>query len=150
MAAYLQKAKELLGSFSSYTISQISRLQNAETDALARLASTKDTDQLKIVPVETLDSPSIQITKIQQTVNCATTKANWMAPVIQYLKDSILPEDKRKARLLRLKVARYMLYDDQLYKKGFLTPLLKCVNLEKENYILQEIHEGICGNHVGR
>ena len=63
MTVYLQMAKELLGSFSSYTISQIPRSQNAEADALSQLASTKDADQLKIVPVETLDSPSIQIIK---------------------------------------------------------------------------------------
>ena len=76
-------------------------------------------------------------------------KNSWMTPVIQYLKNGVLREDKRKARLLRLKVARYTLYDDQLYKRGFLTLLLKCVNLEKGNHILQEIHEGVCGNHPG-
>ena len=71
-----------------------------------------------------------------------------MTPVIQYLKDDVLLEDKRKARMLRLKVARYTLYDDQLYKRGFSTPLLKCVDLEKGNHILQEIHKGVCGNHA--
>ena len=30
----------------------------------------------------------------------------------------------------------------------FFTPLLKCVDLEEGNYILQEIHEGVCGNHT--
>ena len=42
-----------------------------------------------------------------------------------------------------------MLYDNQLYKRGFSTPLLKCVNLEQGNHILQEIHERIYRNHVG-
>ena len=72
-----------------------------------------------------------------------------MTLVIQYLKDGALPEDKKKARLLRLKAARYTLYDNQLYKKGFSTLLLKCVDLEQGNRILQEIHEGICDNHTG-
>ena len=72
-----------------------------------------------------------------------------MTPIIWYLKDGVLPEDKRKARLLRLKATLYMMYDDQLYKRGFSTPLLKCVNLEGGNYILWEIHEGIYGNHAG-
>ena len=72
-----------------------------------------------------------------------------MTPVTQYLKDGVLPEDKRKVRLFKLKVARYTLYDDQLYKRGFSAPLMKCVNLEPGNHILQEIHEGICGNHAG-
>ena len=71
-----------------------------------------------------------------------------MTPVIQYLKDGVLLEDKRKARLLRLKVTRYTMYNNQLYKRGFLTLFLKCVDLEKGNYILQEIQEGICGNHA--
>ena len=112
-------------------ISQIPRSQNAKADALALVASTKDADQQKIIPVETLDFPSIQTMKKPQTVNCVMTKDSWMTPVIQYLKDGVVPEDKRKARLLRLKAARYTLYNDQLYKRGFLTLLLKCVDLEK-------------------
>ena len=111
--------------------------------------TTKDANQLKVILVEVLDSPSIQTINELQTVNCAMTTGNWMTPIIQYLKDGMLPEDKRKARLLRLKVVRYTIYDDRLYKRGFSTPLLKCVDLEKGNYILQEIHKGICGNHAG-
>ena len=109
MAAYLQKAKELLGSFSSYTISQILRSQNAEVDALARLTSGMDVGQLKFIPVETLNSLSIQ-TEEPITVNSAVAKDSWMTPVILYLKDGVLPKDKKKARLLRLKAARCTLY----------------------------------------
>ena len=71
-----------------------------------------------------------------------------MTLVIQYLKDDMFPEDKKKARLLRLKATRYTLYDNQLYKRGFSTPLLKYVDLHKGNHILQEIHEGVCGNYA--
>ena len=42
-----------------------------------------------------------------------------------------------------------MMYDDKLYKREFSTPILKCVDLEERNYILQKIHEEICGNHSG-
>ena len=42
MIAYLLKVKTLLGSLSSYTICKIPRSQNAEVDALARLASAND------------------------------------------------------------------------------------------------------------
>ena len=82
MTAYLQKSKELLRSFSSYTICQIPRSQSAEVDALARRASTKDADQLKVVPVDALNSPSIQTIKEPQTVNCVMTKKNWMTFII--------------------------------------------------------------------
>ena len=72
-----------------------------------------------------------------------------MTSIIQYLKDSVLLKDKSKARLLRLKAAWYLLYDEKLYRRGFSTPLLKCVDLKEGNYIFREIHEGTCGNHAG-
>ena len=28
-------------------------------------------------------------------------------------------------------------------------PLLKCMSKEEEEYIIREIHEGVCGNHSG-
>ena len=53
--AYLQKAKDLLSSFNSYTIQQVLRAQNAQEDTLARLASTKDAKLLEVIPVEFLN-----------------------------------------------------------------------------------------------
>ena len=103
---------------------------------------------MEVIPVEFLNEPSIHTTNQPQTVNCTTTTDSWITPIVQYLKDGKLPEDKSKARLLRLKAARYILYDGQLYKKGFSTPLLKCVDLEERNYILWEIHVGVYGNHA--
>ena len=75
MVAYLLKAKEILGSLNSYTIRQILRSQNVEADALARLASARDMDQLRFIPVETLHSPSIQIRE-PQAVNYAIDRDN--------------------------------------------------------------------------
>ena len=72
-----------------------------------------------------------------------------MTPIIWYLKDNCLPEDKKQARLLRLKAARYILYNNRLYRRGFSTPLLKCVNHIERNYILWEIHKGVYDNHYG-
>ena len=72
MAAYLQKAKDLLKSFSSYSIHQVPRSQNAQVDALARLASTKDSELLDVIPVEFLSKPSIHPADQPQAINCAT------------------------------------------------------------------------------
>ena len=139
MAAYLQTAKDLLHTFSSFK----------QADALARLASTKDAELLKVVPIEFLSTPSIKLAEPQLTVNCVTSIDTWMTPIIQYLKDGHFPEDKKQARTLRFKAARYVLYDRWLYKRGFLTPLVKCVDPAEGNYILWESHEGVCGNHYG-
>jgi hypothetical protein len=48
---------------------------------------------------------------------------------------------------LRIKAGRFTMLNGTLYKRGFTLPLMKCVSPEEGNYILWEIHEGICGSH---
>ena len=72
-----------------------------------------------------------------------------MTPIVIYLKDGRLSEDKDEARRLRIKAAKYVLIDEVLYKRGFSQPYLRCLALDKSNYVLREVHEGACGNHSG-
>ena len=60
MAAYLEKAKELIGSISMVTIKVVPRSKNSNVDALAKLASTKDVELLNTVFVEFLFEPNIK------------------------------------------------------------------------------------------
>ena len=39
--------------------------------------------------------------------------------------------------------------NDKLYKRGSLQPYLRCVEEKEAKYILEEVHEGICGDHMG-
>ena len=68
---------------------------------------------------------------------------------MSYLKDGRLPKEKDEARKLRVKSARYILMDEVLYKRGFSQPFLRCLAPDEANYMLREIHEGACGNHLG-
>ncbi|KAI5338524.1 hypothetical protein L3X38_017795 [Prunus dulcis] len=54
-----------------------------------------------------------------------------------------------QARRVRYSSARYLIINNSLYKGGFSLPYLRCLTLEEGNYVLREIHEGICGNHSG-
>ena len=65
-----------------------------------------------------------------------------MDPIIAYLKHGELPENKTEARVLRLKVARYVIYKDILYRRGYSMPFLKCVAPIEADYIMREIHKG--------
>ena len=42
-----------------------------------------------------------------------------------------------------------MIIKDVLYKRGLSRPYLRCLNYEEADYVMREIHEGICGNHSG-
>ncbi|KAL5574001.1 hypothetical protein UlMin_023598 [Ulmus minor] len=72
-----------------------------------------------------------------------------MTPIINYLVTGELPLDKNEARKLRRWSAHYAFKFGQLYKKGYSVPLLKCVTPKLGLYVMQEIHEGVCGNHSG-
>lgn len=46
------------------------------------------------------------------------------------------------------KVSRKAIYYIIQYEKlRFSLPLLRCLNLNKANYIIKEIHQEVCGNH---
>ncbi|KAL5540605.1 hypothetical protein UlMin_043180 [Ulmus minor] len=70
-----------------------------------------------------------------------------MTPIIRYLVAGELPVDKNEARKLRRRSAHYAYKYEQLYKRGYSVPLLKCITPERGLYVMQEIHEGVCGNH---
>ncbi|GKV04476.1 hypothetical protein SLEP1_g16631 [Rubroshorea leprosula] len=55
----------------------------------------------------------------------------------------------REAMKLRKKASRYTFVDGVLYKRSFSLPLLRCLNPYEAEYALREVHEGVCGSHVG-
>ena len=52
----------------------------------------------------------------------------WMTHFLEFLKEGTLPEEKNEARRLRYKSSRNVIYDNILYKRGFNSPLLKCID----------------------
>nr|GEY11955.1 reverse transcriptase domain-containing protein [Tanacetum cinerariifolium] len=58
-------------------------------------------------------------------------------------------DEKKKARAVRCKARRYVVANGVLYKRSFLGPWLRCVGPLQANYVLREIHEGLCSMHAG-
>ena len=42
-----------------------------------------------------------------------------------------------------------MLIADVLYKRGFSQPYLRCLIFDEADYLVREVHEGVCENHSG-
>ena len=74
---------------------------------------------------------------------------SWAEPMERYLRTGELPEDKNEARKIKVRAARYALIGEDLYKRGYSQPYLRCVTTEEGDYVLREIHFGVCGNHSG-
>jgi len=52
-------------------------------------------------------------------------------------------------KTLAKKAARYVFIANDLYKRGFATSLLKCLGKEQSEYVMNELHNGVCGMHCG-
>nr|KYP32480.1 Transposon Ty3-G Gag-Pol polyprotein [Cajanus cajan] len=74
---------------------------------------------------------------------------SWITPIRKYIVNGELLADPVEARNLRTQVAWYSVVANELYRRGFSTPLLKCIDNHQADYVLQEIQEGICGSHSG-
>ena len=72
-----------------------------------------------------------------------------MDPIITYIRDGTLPSDPSEAKKIRVRSSRFTILNEELYKRGFSQPYLKCLDSKDAAYVLSEIHEGVCGNHSG-
>ncbi|GJW52501.1 reverse transcriptase domain-containing protein [Tanacetum coccineum] len=98
MIKYLEKVKILFNGFDNFSISQVPRSKNKKADALSKIASTSFAHLSKQVLVEILKEKSIQEKEVMTVVE--EDGLTWMTPIIEYLKEGTLPEDKKEASKL--------------------------------------------------
>ncbi|GAU48061.1 hypothetical protein TSUD_404890 [Trifolium subterraneum] len=146
---YLNLIRAKLAKFKETEVKHVPREHNARADVLSKLASTmrKKAGNQSLIQ-ETLTKPSIEKTAEVMHI-CAIDEQSWMSPVYNFLKSNALPVDAKEATKIRKRACSYVLLDDKLYRRGFSIPLLKCVEEARVEFILQKIHEGINGQHIG-
>ena len=75
---------------------------------------------------------------------------SWMDPIVLFLKEDILLEEKGEADKVQRKAPQFWLSEDQkLYKRSFFGLYLLCVHPEAVDPLLEELHERICESHTG-
>ncbi|XP_020981529.1 uncharacterized protein LOC110273035 [Arachis duranensis] len=147
---YLDKILEHLRPFEETEVKHITRDLNSRVDAFSKLASTKRGGNNRSLIQETLPEPSVVKTEVVQDVfEVAGLDLGWMKPLVEYLKFDILPKEEKEAKRIRREAQNYTLVKNILYKRGISTPLLKCIPTLKTTEVLEEVHNGICGNHLG-
>ena len=61
----------------------------------------------------------------------------------------MLPKGHNASHMLKVQSTRFVLIRNVLYKRGFSCPYLRCLTPEEADYVMREVHEGVCGNHSG-
>ena len=125
MILYLRKVRDLLKKFVLVQVKHVPRAENSRADALAKLAIASQEDLSSSTPVEYLAEPSIDLFDVQVTQ--IRSEPNWMDPIWNYIIDGCLPDDPKEAAKIRTRSARFTNHKGSLYKRGFFTPILKCI-----------------------
>ena len=114
---------------------------------MAKLATASQEDLGRSTHVEYLIEPYIDLCDVE--VAQVGSEQSWMDPIWDYIIDERLPDDPKKAAKIRTRSAKFTNHKGSLYKRDFFTPILKCIAGKNTEYVLREVHEGICGNHIG-
>ena len=145
MKKYLEEVKSRINSLEVKFI-QIPREENECADRLAKAASAEfmnaSEQVLSFVQTSSLINNRAQMQEIAVEENLTT-------PLVAYLQSGTLPNEKDAARKLKVQASRFVLIRDVLYKRGFSRPYLRCLSHDEVDYVMREVHEGICGNHSG-
>ena len=124
MIQYLAQTKAIISKYSKFEVELIPREQNTQADALSKLASSSLTELNKSIFVEVHQKRSIE--SIAE-VNSLTMEPSWMDPIVAYKLRGKLPEDRNEAAKLKRIGSRFIIYNEDLLRKSFSHPLLKCV-----------------------
>ncbi|KAL2226664.1 UNVERIFIED_CONTAM: hypothetical protein Sindi_2025100 [Sesamum indicum] len=145
MTQYLVKVKEMMKKFDRCTINQIPRDENARTDALSKFGSLLEGVKERKITMMVKSQPVID----EKVVHAVEVTDFWRTPFVRYLKYGELPSDAIAAKRLQFKENRFTMLGDDLYKRTPEGILLKCLDGERSQYVMKEIHEGSCRNHSG-
>jgi hypothetical protein len=73
---------------------------------------------------------------------------DWRQAIIDAVNNKASTEDEVAARRMEARARNYTIIEGNLYKKGVVQPLLKCISQEGKE-LLKETHESMCGSHIG-
>ena len=114
------------------------------------LASSMTEDVPWLVKVELIEEWSINTTIGVGVAAISSVKRCWMDLIIDFLAKDQLPNDEKEASKVRQVAAQYwLLADCKLYRRSFGGSYLLCLHPKKVNELLSELHDGMCGSHVG-
>lgn len=109
----------------------INRDINDKVHKLGRLATLPCPGQLKTFILHMFLVPNVSSNECLQIEKEDST--GWKKDIIGYLRNETLLADRKKAKKIRTQTAWYIIIAGELYRRGFSSSLLKCLDKEQAN-----------------
>ena len=125
---FVQLVIEKMKEFETIEVTHVPREQNTRADILSKLASTRTATRNKTVIQEVLNEPSVQRQKAKlHEINSIIGMEDWRGPITRYITSGEFPSDPQERTNLKRRACSFTLVEGILYKRGFVTPLIKCL-----------------------
>ena len=113
-----------MAKFSTTSVTQVARGKNRHANSLATLALAMTEDIPRQIKVELIAEPSISaMANWASKVDVAaitTAGSCWMDPIIEFLAEDRMPDDKSEVNKIRQVASRYWLSADRkFYRRSF-------------------------------
>ena len=143
MQEYFSQVRCIQTKFEFFDLSYISRNGNTHADSLATIATFSTQDLPRVILVEDLCTLTLIKRDLLQ-VHQIKLGSSWMDPILLFLENDILPEEKLEVEKVRRKTLWFWMSEDKrLYKRSFSGLYLLCVHLNALESFLEELHEGV-------
>ncbi|XP_031378343.1 uncharacterized protein LOC116193738 [Punica granatum] len=147
LVPYHEYLEELAENFEKITFTYTPRIKNHFADALATLAS-----MVSITKENLIEPLEIEITKGPAHCDAieATDAKPWFEDIKHFLQTGQYPQfaSHRDRKTLRLLATHYFLSGETLYRRSLDATLLRCVDGQEAQRLIQEVHGGSCGPHM--
>jgi hypothetical protein len=134
--------------FSGFTVEYIECNKNAKANELVK-AAARNTPMTVDVFFQVLEDASIKIVLLEPRVINIIEGEDWRAPIMAYLRHYYEPDSKNEQIRMQQRAKHYQIVGNELYRTSVLGPLLRCISKTEGQKILQEVHAGIYGGHIG-
>ncbi|PKI40009.1 hypothetical protein CRG98_039579 [Punica granatum] len=147
LVPYHEYLEELTENFENISFTWTARMKNQFADALATLAS------MMIITKENLIEPfEFEIAKGR--VHCDMIEAAdgkpWYVDIKHLLQIGQFPAftDRHDLRTLRCIATHFFVSGETLYRRSFNATLLRCIDKNEAQRLMEEVHKGSCGPHM--
>ena len=111
MQEYLNQVRHLQSGFESFTLLQILRSINTHADSFATLATSSVQNLPRVILIDDLYK-LVKVEREMVQIHQIRVGPSWMDPIVLFLKNDILPEEKGEANKVRRKAPRFWLFED--------------------------------------
>jgi ribonuclease HI len=145
---YLDAVRRLEASFEGFSVKNIPRGENEHADLLAKSAA-QGLPLPSEVFFETTKAPSVELMERVVLAISPIHTEDWSTEIISFLQGNCLSDDEVYNKRMEARTRPYVIIEGELYKHGVCSPLLKCLSRTEGQELMEEIHAGLCGSHIG-